>query len=64
MSASQKGPIVSVGEFVENRGMRTLIESQANNQIGTVDNSKINGQNGPKVKRKGYVRINQPDKTK
>ena len=62
MATSKNGPIVYVGDFVENRGMRTLIEEQANTQIGTINNNKINGQDAPKVKRKGYIRINQPKK--
>lgn len=62
MSTSKKGPIVYVEDFIENRGMKTLIENQANTQTGTIDTTKVNGKNAPKVKTKGYVRINQPKK--
>ena len=62
MATSKRGPIVYVDEFLENRGMKNLIQTQANNQIGTIDGDQINKQNAPKVKRKGYVRINQPKK--
>lgn len=64
MGASKNSPIIYVGDFVENRGMKPLIESQANTQTGIVGSSLINGQNAPKVKRKSYVRINQPKKIK
>lgn len=60
--AKTNGPIIYVEDFIDNRGMKTLIESQANTQTGTLDTSKNNGNNAPKVKRKGYVRINQPKK--
>jgi len=62
MSTSKQGPIVYVEDFVENRGMRSLIESQAKTQTGTIDSNQITGKNAPKVKRKSYVRINQPKK--
>ena len=62
MATSKNGPIISVENFVDNRGMRPLIESQANIQTGTVNSSEVNGKNAPKVKRKDYIRINQPKK--
>jgi len=60
--AKTNGPIIYVEDFLENRGMETLIKSQANTQTGTLNNTSANGKNAPKVKRKGYVRINQPKK--
>ena len=62
MSTSKKGPIVYVEDFVENRGMKSLIESQAKIQTGTIDNNQVVGKNAPKVKKRSYVRINQPKK--
>ena len=62
MGMSKNGPIISVHEFLDNRGMKPLIESQANVQTGTVPNRQINGKDAPKVIRKTYVRINQPKK--
>ena len=62
MSTSKKGPIVYVEDFVENRGMKSLIESQAKIQTGTIDSNQVIGKNAPKVKKRSYVRINQPKK--
>ncbi len=62
MSTSKNGPIVYVEDFVENRGMKSLIESQAKTQTGTIGNNQMNGKNAPKVKKRSYVRINQPKK--
>ena len=62
MSTNKTGPIVYVEDFVENRGMKSLIESQAKTQTGTIDNRQINGKNAPKIKKRSYVRINQPKK--
>lgn len=62
MATSKNSPIVYVEDFIENRGMKSLIEAQANTQTGTIDDRQINGQDAPKVKKKGYVRINQPKK--
>ena len=56
------GPIIYTQDFIDNRGMRTLIELQANTQTGTLGNSKNNGNNAPKVKKLDYKRINQPKK--
>ena len=62
MASSKNSPIIYVRDFIENRGMKTLIEAQANIQTGTVDGSQFNDKNAPKVKKKGYVRLNQPKK--
>ena len=66
MSTSKKGsiagPIVYVDDFVENRGMKSLIESQAKTQMGTTGNNQVAEKNAPKVKKRSYVRINQPKK--
>ena len=62
MSTSKQGPIVYVEDFVENRDMKSLIESQAKTQTGTIVSNQINGKNAPKVKKRSYVRIKQPKK--
>ena len=62
MSTSKNGPIIYVEDFIENRGMKPLIEAQANTQTGTIDNNQVIGKNAPKVKKRSYVRINQPKK--
>lgn len=64
MATSKKGPIVYVEDFLETRGMKSLIESQAKIQTGTIGNNQITGKNAPKVKKrsKSYIRINQPKK--
>ena len=60
---SQKnGPIVYVEDFIESRGMKSLIESKANIQTGTIDDANVKGKNSPKVKKLDYKRINQPKK--
>ena len=62
MSKSKNGPIVYVEDFIENRGMKSLIETQAKTQTGTIGGNQVNGKNAPKVKKRSYVRINQPKK--
>jgi len=62
MTTIKQGPIVYVEDFVENRGMKSLIESQAKTQTGTIDSNQTTGKHAPKVKKRSYVRINQPKK--
>ena len=62
MATSKNGPIVYVEDFLENRGMKTLIENQAKTQAGTIDSNQVNSKNAPKVRKRIYVRINQPKK--
>ena len=61
MATSKNNPVY-IPTLIENRGMKDVIEAQANIQTGTIDSRQINGTNAPKVKRKGYIRINQPKK--
>ena len=42
--------------------MKALIEAQAGVVVRTEEQKAITRTNGAKVKRKGYVRINQPKK--
>lgn len=62
MSTKKSGPIIYVEDFIENRGMKSLIESQAKTQMGTIGGNQINEKSTPKVKKRSYVRINQPKK--
>ena len=60
--AKNNSPIIYVEDFIDNRGMKSLINSQANTQTGTLNTSKNNGNSAPKVKKLDYKRINQPKK--
>ena len=55
---------INHGLLVDTVDIKATIESQAGTMVGKIgEKSAIIG-NGAKVKRKGYKRINQPDKTK
>ena len=62
MTKKKIEPVVYHGNLMDHIDVNAMIRIQANTQTGTLNNSKNNGNGAPKVKTKGYVRINQPKK--
>ena len=61
---NNKRIVINHGMLVDTVDMKATIEAQAGVVTGKIGAKALEKHNGAKVKKKGYMRINQPDKTK